>query len=193
MADTNAARQSSGPFQQPINAEAQRLAAQPPKEPVRVEGTKPTPATSLYDGSPQDRWLADQAARTANDPWLDPNKVLTRDAAGNIVAHEKKIGADGEPTIGKQVDQPDGDAAKTADTASDGADADKLIKIGDTELTQKQWLDAITSKAQANSRAALVPPTPAEYRLEFPKDLKMPVGVVFEFASLKDPVKGPLI
>jgi hypothetical protein len=45
----------------------------------------------------------------------------------------------------------------------------------------------------ADSRAAQIPAAPADYRLEFPKDLKLPVGAVFEFASLKDPVKGPLI
>jgi hypothetical protein len=181
MAETNTAVKQPDPV------------APPPKQPARVEGTRAAPATNLYEGSPQDRWLADQAAADKNDPWRDPNVTLTRDAAGNLVAHEKKIGADGEPTIGKALDQPDGDAAKPADAPADGADGDKLIKIGDTELTQKQWLDAITSKAEADSRTALIPKAPGEYRLEFPKEMKLPVGVTFELASLKDPIKGPLI
>ena len=182
MAETNAATQQQQP------------AAPPPKQPVRVEGTKPTTATNLYDGSPQARWQADQDARIAGDPWADTSKVLTRNpATGEVEQRERVISADGEAKAGPATDQPDGDAAKPADAPADGADADKRIKIGDTELTQKQWLEAITSKAQADSRAALVPPTPAEYRLEFPKDMKLPVGTVFEFASLKDPVRGPLI
>jgi len=164
-----------------------------PKPAVRIANTRPPPAVNLYEGSAQDRWSADRDAADAADVWRDTSKVLSRDAAGNLIQRERVITAEGEPQAGKPLDQPDGDATKPADAPADGADGDKLIKIGDTELTQKQWLDAITSKAQADSRVAQIPAAPADYRLEFPKDFKLPVGAVFEFASLKDPVKGPLI
>lgn len=177
MADTNAARQQPEP------------AATPPKQPVRVEGTKPTAPTNLYEGTPQDRWLADQAARTANDPWLDPNKVLTRDpATGQIVVHEKKLGADGEATIGKPLDQPDDDAAKPADTAAD--DATKH-KFGDFYLTEAEIRDLAAHKAQEDLRRGQVPAAPDKYRLELPPGLKLPEGVKFDVANVNDPIKGP--
>jgi hypothetical protein len=175
MAESNAAVKQPEP------------AAPPPKQPVRVEGTKPTAPTNLYDGSPQDRWLADQAARTANDPWLDPNKVLTRDpATGQIVVHEKKLGADGEATIGKQVDQPEGEAPTPDATAGEAKH-----KFGDLELTDTEIRDLAAHKAQEDLRRAQVPEKPEGYKLELPPGLKLPEGVNFKVANINDPIKGP--
>lgn len=171
----------------------QQPAPQAPKQPVRIEGTKPTAPTNLYEGSPRDRWQADQDARTTNDPWLDPNKVLTRDATGNIVAHEKKIGADGEATIGPALEQHEGDQ-QTGEQGTRPAPADgddQRIKVGDVDYSAAELREAVAHMAETKLQKAHVPETPAGYKIELPKDLILPNGAQFQVANVNDPVKGP--
>jgi hypothetical protein len=115
--------------------------------------------------------------------------VLTRDSLGNLVQHERVLGADGEPTIGKPIDQPDGDAAPPADAGE--PDEQRRITVGDTDFSEKEILDALANKAAADLRRAAIPPTPAGYKLELPQDFKPPVGFDFKVGSLEDPIRGP--
>ena len=154
-----------------------------PKAPAR-------PAPNSADMSPQARWQADQDARSSGDPWLDPTKVLTRDAAGNLVQRERTIGTDGEARAGKPLDQPDGEAP---DQAADGEA--KRVKIGDVELTEAEWQELVAHKAESDLRKAQVPAAPGEYKLELPKDFKLPAGIQMKFGNPNDPndPKGPII
>jgi hypothetical protein len=161
----------------------------PPKQqPVRVQGTRPTPPTNSADMSPEQRWQADQDARSRGDAWLDQSKVLTRDNLGNLVQRDKVIGADGEPTLAKPVDRPESEGGEQA-AASEGEE--KRITVGDTDFSEKEIRDALASKAEADLRRAAIPPTPAGYRLELPADFKPPVGFDFRVGSLEDAVRGP--
>jgi hypothetical protein len=161
----------------------------PPKEPVRVAATAPTRPTSQADLSPHERWQNDQNDRTRGDPWLDTSKVLTRDAAGNLVQRERVVGPDGEPTVGKPVDQQDPNADRPP-AAAEG-EAEKF-KVGEHEITAAELSELMQQKAAADSRAAQVPKTAGEYKLELSKDLVLPDGVQFKVASPDDPVKGPM-
>jgi hypothetical protein len=160
----------------------------------RVLGTRATPATNLYEGNAQDRWLADQAERIAGDPWADTSKVLVRNpATGELEQRERVIGADGEPTIGKPIDQPDGDQQTrepgTKPAAADGDD--QRIKVGDVDYSAAELREAVANLAEEKLRKAHVPEKPSGYKLELPKDVVLPNGATFKIASLSDPIKGP--
>jgi hypothetical protein len=156
-----------------------------PKAPAR-------PATNSADLSPQQRWQNDQDARSSGDPWLDASKVLTRDATGNLVQRERTVGADGEPRAGKPLDQPAADG-ETPDAAADGEA--KRVKIGEIELTEAEWAELVAHKAESDLRTAQVPVSPGDYKLELPKDLKLPNGVQVRFGNPNDPndPRGPSI
>jgi hypothetical protein len=51
----------------------------------------------------------------------------------------------------------------------------------------------VAHKAETDLRKAQVPATPGEYKLDLPKDLKLPEGASFQIASPNDPVRGPAI
>ena len=106
------------------------------------------------------------------------------------MAREKKIGADGEVKAGKILDD---DGRPVADDGTSGEPSGEKIKIGDIDLTEAEIRDLMVSKAEADLRAAKVPQTPEGYKIEFPKDFKLPVGAEFRLATLDDPVKGPAL
>lgn len=145
------------------------------------------PATNPADMSPTQRWEADQAAADRADLWRDTSKVLTRDAAGNLIQREKALGADGESSPGKIVD-PQGPKAGTSLTADDGGEK---IRVGESEFSVKEVTDAIASKAEQDLRKTQIPATAAEYKLELPQNFKLPNGAQFQVAPINDPVKGP--
>jgi len=156
-----------------------------PKPAVRVSGTRPTPATNQAHMSPQARWQADQDARTANDPWLDNSKVLTRNAMGELEQRERVVGADGEPTIGKQLDQPEGDQQTreqgTKPAAADGDD--QRIKVGDVDYSAAELREAVAHMAETKLHKAHVPETPAGYKMELPRDFKTLNGATYQITK----------
>ena len=149
------------------------------------------PTTNPADMSPTQRWEADQAAADRADVWRDTSKILTRDAAGNLIQREKTLGADGESRPGKIVDPQGPNVAEPSLTAAD--DGGEKIKVGETEFSVKEVTDAIASKAEQDLRRANVPQTPDGYKLELPKDMKLPNGAEFQVAPINDPVKGPAL
>jgi hypothetical protein len=165
----------TGPFAQPINSEAQRLAEAPPKLVVRSTGTKPTPATNA-DSSPQQRWQADQDARAQTDPWLDTSKVLTRDAAGNLVQREAVKGKDGEVIAGKAVDQDE-----SADATAAPTDTGPKVQVGKFEVTEAELEAMLARQSQDDLRKATLPQTPDGYKLELSEGATLPGGAKFEF------------
>ena len=162
-----------------------------PKPVVQSTGTKPTPATNTADQSPQQRWLNDKAAAEAADPWMNPNVVLGRDAAGNLIAHEKITDADGTVRMGRQLDEqgnPQGDAPPAPGEAPRTAPGDDTpIKIGDTELPASKWLEIAAHHAAEQVRQAQIPATPEGYKVELPKDFVPPAGMLFELGKENDP------
>jgi len=162
-----------------------------PKPVVRSTGTRATAPTNQADMSPQDRWLADQAAADARDPQRNPNIVLTKDAAGNLVARERVIGDDGEARAGKLLDQPDNPPGDITDQPA--PDAGTKYKFGEIELSEAEIRSLMEHKAQEDLRKTTIPPQPSDYKLELPKDFKLPPGVQFTVANINDPVKGPAL
>jgi hypothetical protein len=188
----------NSPFNAPINETARRLSEAPAKEPVQIEGTKATAATNLWGGGPQERFAEQQRERERLDPHMDHSLVQKRDAAGNITFHEKIVDPKtGEISVGKLVHgeqgdapiagEPDAEGRKTAPAAGDG----QKIRVGDVEYTQAELREMAAFKAESDLRRAQVPATPRDYRLELPKDLKLPPGVEFKIAADNDPLKGP--
>jgi hypothetical protein len=147
------------------------------------------PTTNPAEMSPTQRWEADQAAADRADPWRDTSKILTRDAAGNLVQREKTLGADGESRPGKIVDPQDLNAAETTPPA-EGERGEK-IRFGETEYTAKEISEAVAFKAEQDLRKAQIPATAAEYKLELPQDFKLPNGAQVQVAPVTDPIKGP--
>jgi len=156
---------------------------------VKVEGTRTTPATNRVDISPQERWLSDRDAADRADPYRDQSKILTRGANGELVQRERKVGADGQPVAGEVIEQIDPNAPDLPAAEGD----EQRFKLGDVELSGAEIRDLLAHKAETDLRKALVPAKPSEYRLELPKDLKLPEGAQFKVAALNDPVKGPAI
>ena len=155
-----------------------------------VTGTKPTPATNA-DMSPQERWLAAKDADRA-DPWLHGDRVLKRNKSGELVQHEKIVGADGTVTAGKILDENGQPVADDDARPSGEADGEKTVTVGDVTVTEAELKTLMELKAQQDLRAASRPATPEGYRLELPRDMKTPAGApVFQLASLDDPAKGP--
>jgi hypothetical protein len=139
------------------------------------------------DWSPSQRWEADQAAADRADVWRDTSKVLTRDAAGNLIQRERTLGADGESPP-KIVDSQ-GPKAETSPASAN--ESGEKIKVGETEYTAKEISEAVAFKAEQDLRKTQIPATAAEYKLELPQDFKLPNGAQFQVAPINDPVKGP--
>jgi hypothetical protein len=157
---------------------------------VRSTGTAPTAPTNQADLSPQERWQATQDERARSDPWLDMTKILAKDERGNLAQYERVVGANGEVTKGKRID-PEG--APNGGAPPVEVPAGELFKFGDLELSETQIRDLVAEKAANDLRKAQVPATPREYKLELPKDMKLPEGAEFKLAAANDPVKGPAI
>jgi hypothetical protein len=92
---------------------------------------------------------------------------------------------------------------RPAPTNADGSPADPAalpvadpnaarVKIGETELTEAEWLRAASETAAKDANLLSLPAKPADYKLELPADFKAPEGVTFTFNE-KDPIKGPVI
>jgi hypothetical protein len=148
------------------------------------------PTSNPMDWSPSQRWEADQAAADRADVWRDTSKVLTRDAAGNLIQRERTLGADGESPP-KIVDPQGPNVAETSPASAN--ESGEKIKVGETEYTAKEISEAVAFKAEQDLRKAQIPATPAEYKLELPKDMKLPNGAEFQVAPINDPVKGPAL
>lgn len=110
-------------------------------------------------------------SRTQNNP-LDPARVVQmRDpTTGNIVTKDR--------TTGAVIDGPaDATAAPGGDIPS--ADGDR-VKIGDVEMTAKEWTEAATFKAEQDLLRAQVPAAPSDYKLDLDA-AKLPAGMTVEF------------
>lgn len=158
---------------------------QQPAQPRTVNGTTATPPS--WDQTPQERFAAQQAEAGRRDPWLsDPTKTtLERDArSGNLIAKDRATGRALNPDTGAVEPPKPGESEAPAE-------GERRVKIGEVEFSEKEWLDLASAKAVEDIRKAQIPAEPTGYKLELPKDLKLPPGVDFKVASLDDPVKGP--
>ena len=64
--------------------------------------------------------------------------------------------------------------------------------IDDVDATKAEWRDALSFKAAEDAKRLSLPATAKDYKLELPKDLKLPAGVEFKFNE-NDPVLGPVL
>ena len=159
-----------------------------PKPIRQVSGTKPTPPTNTADMSPQARWLSDKADLERSDPWMNSATVLTRDANGNLVAHEKITDADGNASAGRRLDEngvPQGEAEPRQDNAAP-ADNTK-IRVGQAEFTAKELNDIVARDAAEQSRRLNVPADPSGYKIQLPADFRSPAGMIVDVANENDP------
>lgn len=66
------------------------------------------------------------------------------------------------------------------------------VKIGEVDATEAEWRDALAFKAAEDAKRLSLPATPKDYRLDLPKDLKLPAGVAVTFNEA-DPVLAPVL
>jgi hypothetical protein len=161
-----------------------------PAVPRHVTGVQQTLPLNQFDATPEERFQQQQKEQDRRDPWLDQSKVLLRDPkTGALTQHEKIPPSEefGDPTVGRRLDT-DPDAARSTGEAETDA-AEQRYKIGDLELSAREWQDLAAHKAESDLRKAQVPASANEYKLELPKDLKLPTA--FALAKENDPRFGP--
>jgi hypothetical protein len=170
--------QSASPFKQPVPPAQQEADAATARENAKVSRpatAEPNRPSATWSGSAQERWAEQQARRTAEDPWLDSSKTLTRDKDGNLLIDGKR--ADALPDQQQQGQEQQQQAAG------------EKFKIGEFELTEAEARGLLERKALEDSRKLTLPADPNGYKLELPKDFVVPQGIEFAFNE-QDPIAG---
>jgi hypothetical protein len=173
---------SNSPFAAPINAEAQRLAALPPKEVTRIaaEPVKPiAPGSKAWaEMTPSQRYAHQRAATDAS---TGRGGLHTRAPDGTPLIDGRR--ADGTIWAADPSAPPD---AKSAPT-----DIGEKIKVGEFETTEAELRDLLAGKAERDLARADIPAQPADYKLELPTESELPEGTA---VSLKnDPASAAMI
>jgi hypothetical protein len=148
----------------------------------------PTPA---INGASAPTAAPPPAASPTPSPAAAPAGASQR-ADARYAAYQRDRQDQGFPDSQLNQPVPVKDQAPTDRPAAQSAEPTK-IKIGDTELSEKQWLEIAASKAAADLQKINVPATADKYELKLPADLKLPEGISFQVAGLDDPVKGPVL
>ena len=160
--------------------------ATPPNNSPFHQATAPQPAPHVQppaarqaELSPNERARQSQAEGDAATKRYDPEKVIqTRDDRGNLVLKDRLTGA-----VLDDGGNIDPNAPPPVDPAAE------RVKIGDVELTPAEWAAAAAHKAEADLRAAQVPATAADYKIELPPDLVLPENTMVSLDP-NDPIKG---
>jgi hypothetical protein len=164
--------QSASPFQQPVPPAQRKADAATARENAKVNRpatAEPNRPSATWSGTAQERWAEQQARRTAEDPWLDSSKTLTRDKDGNLLIDGKR--ADASPDTDQQQNQQE--------RQDQQEQPGETVKLGDRTFTAAE-LQALEERAAAEaSRKLTLPQRPEDYRVELPKDFKPPQGVEF--------------
>lgn len=166
---------NNSPFGQPINPDAQRLAAQPPKEPARSEPQSAPGSKAWHELSPDQRAAHNRAI---TDAGRTSDSVHTRDPRGNLLID------------GKRADGSTPDQSQTQPVDQPAPAPGEKVKIGDVEMTAEEWAAAASHKAESDLRSTQIPASAADYKLELPADLRLPEGIAVSLADRKDPMKG---
>jgi hypothetical protein len=129
-------------------------------------------------------------------PDADYQKLTTAEKAS--YAHQfpqDRYQPGGPEAAGRTAATADAPAADAGDKTAPPAGSVQLdgerIKIGETELTHQEVLDAVAAKAAQDSRRASLP-APDAYKFELPADFKLPGDVKITFDP-KDPITGPVL
>jgi hypothetical protein len=61
------------------------------------------------------------------------------------------------------------------------APQERMIRVGESDFTEKQVTDALAFRAEQDVRKQTLPPSPDKYEIKLPADFKAPEGVRFEF------------
>ena len=115
--------------------------------------------------------------------------VKVDDATYNRMTHGEKV-AYAQEFQPKPGADPNAPADPAAPPVADPNAA--RVKIGETELTEAEWVSAAAEKAAKDANLLSLPAKPSDYKLELPADFKAPEGVKFTF-NPADPIKGPVI
>jgi hypothetical protein len=133
----------------------------------------------------QARWKADFDAITKSDPWRDPSVLITKDPQTGIISTRPRAATPdaaaqpqqpGQQQPGQQPPQP----APQVQPGTATSDGNKL-KVGAYELSESDIASLMAEKSQRDCRAALMPATAAEFKLDLPADFQLPAGTS-EFA-----------
>lgn len=152
--------------------------ASPVRSATSVDGIQSTP-----DLSPAQRlWRADQDAITRSDPWRDTaGTVITRDPVTGVLssrprgdAQNRSASDNGAPPNQQQAPQP-GQPPQAPQPGSATVEGNTL-KVGQWELNEADIASLMASKAERDSRAANMPPTAAEFKLDLSPDFQLPAG-----------------
>jgi hypothetical protein len=172
-------------FSPPKSPPANPAPAQPEfrSTPVRdarqVAGTRSDPPMS----EPQRRWKADYDQLTKENPWRDPNVLITKDEHG-IIHTQPRGDAQHSTTPADARAQPgQPPQVQPGPATTDGT----KLKVGQYELTETDIAGLMAEKAARDSRAANTPKDAASFTLDLPADFKLPEGIG-EFRWSDDPV-----
>jgi hypothetical protein len=159
----------------------------PPVQPANPAPAKPVVIGQSNAGvnEPQQRFADMQDRNTAADPWRNPNVVLERQADGSITSRPRTDGG----TIGSPPTDGGNQPATPGDQPQSGTG---LVKVGDMEFSAEELQGLRERKSLEDSRRALVPATPNEYRTELPADLVLPPGVQVAYSDTDPMVQSSL-
>jgi hypothetical protein len=100
-------------------------------------------------------------------------------------------GGDLHPGAPAAVDRSQADRTRGHSPARDAreqtpASQERMVRIGETDFTEKQITDSLAAHAEQSVRKQSLPPSPDKYEIKLPADFKPPEGVKFEF-DMNDP------
>jgi hypothetical protein len=173
LTDASATPPNNSPFHQPINPEAQRLAAQPPKEVTRIaKPAKPvTPGSKAWaEMSPTERA---QQQRTGTEAVRTSESVHTRTPDGRVLI-------DGKLPDGSTY-QPD-DKNAPVESAAPATDGEKF-KVGEFEVSEAEVRDMLADKAARDLARTQIPAEPKLYKLDLPEGAKLPGDAKVTFGN----------
>jgi hypothetical protein len=150
-------------------------------------------AREFADMSPQQRFedqqrRTDEITGTYRAPERKPGVRVDQATYDKFTNRQKvEYAQEFQPKPGSDPNAPADPAAPPAPDPNA-----ERFKIGDVEATETEWRDALSFKAAEDAKRLSLPQTPDGYKLELPKDLKLPEGVSFEFRP-DDPIRGPAL
>jgi hypothetical protein len=154
-----------------------------PAQPVHHSAPSPTPVEGRRSDPPvapwQARWQADQDRLTAEDPFRRQDVVISKGEDGRLAVRPRTdraastAPADARAQPGQQQTTPQAQPSAT----SDG----NVLRVGSYELSESDIASLMAEKSQRDSRAALMPATAADFKLDLPSDFQLPAGTS-EFA-----------